>query len=110
MLKPKERQLAEIMASEPSLSNAQYAERINVSEKTVYVYKRKPEFNEYLSALCKERFADMEKLAVQKLKEQVKNNNWKAIQYVLDNTGYKMPEQQEIQMSTEIIKVSVADD
>lgn len=102
MLKPKEKQLAEIMASEPSLSNAQYAERIKVSEKTVYVYKRKPEFQEYLSALCKERFKDMEKLAVKKLGEQIKNNNWKAIQYVLDNTGYKMPEQQEVQMDAKI--------
>ena len=44
----------------------------------------------------------MEKLAVYKLNEQINNNNWKAIQYVLDNTGYKMPEQQEVQMDARI--------
>lgn len=102
MLKPKEKQLAELMASEPSLRNVDYAARCKISEKTVYVYKRKPEFQEYLSALCKERFKDMEKLAVQKLSEQVERGNWKAVQYVLDNTGYKMPEQQEVQMDARI--------
>lgn len=102
MLKPKEKQLAELMASEPSLRNVDYAARCKISEKTVYVYKRKPEFQEYLSALCKERFKDMEKLAVQKLSEQIERGNWKAVQYVLDNTGYKMPEQQEVQMDARI--------
>ena len=103
MLKPKEKQLAELMASEPSLRNVEYAERCKISEKSVYVYKRKPEFQEYLSDLCKERFKDMEKVAIKKLAEQVDKGNWKAVQYVLDNSGYKMPEQQEIQMDANVV-------
>ena len=103
MLKPKERQLAELMCCEPSLRNVDYADRCGISEKSVYVYKAKPEFQEYLSELCKQRFRDMEKLAVYKLNQQIDKGNWKAIQYVLDNTGYKMPEQQEIQMDANLV-------
>lgn len=103
MLKPKEKKLAELMCCEPSLRNIDYAERCGISEKSVYVYKAKPEFQDYLSQLCKERFKSMEKLAVHKLNEQVNKGNWKAIQYILDNTGYRMPEQQEIQMDASIM-------
>lgn len=102
MLKPKEKQLAEIMCAEPSLRNVDYAERCGIGEKTVYTYKAKPEFQEYLSALCKERFKAMEALAIMKLKEEVESNNFKAIQYVLDGLGYKPKNQQEIQMDARI--------
>lgn len=102
MLKSKEKKLAELMCCEPSLRNIDYAERCGISEKSVYVYKAKPEFQEYLSELCKERFKQMERLAVHKLMEHINNGNWKAVQYVLDNTGYKMPEQQEVQMDATI--------
>ena len=102
MLKPKEKQLAELMCCEPHLRNIDYAERCKISEKSVYVYKRNPEFQEYLSELCKERFRAMEALAIKKLKEEVESNNFKAIQYLLDGLGYKAKEQQEIQMEAKI--------
>lgn len=102
MLKPKEKKLAELMCCEPSLRNIDYAERCGISEKSVYVYKAKPEFQEYLSQLCKERFRAMEALAIRKLNEEINNNNFKAIQYLLDGLGYKAKEQQEIQMEAKI--------
>ena len=102
MLKPKEKKLAELMCCEPSLRNVDYAERVGISEKSVYVYKNKPEFQEYLSQLCKERFRAMESLAIHKLNEEIKKNNFKAIQYLLDGLGYKAKEQQEVQMEARI--------
>ena len=76
--------------------------RVGISEKSVYVYKAKPEFQEYLSQLCKERFRAMEALAIKKLNEEINKNNFKAIQYLLDGLGYKAKEQQEIQMEAKI--------
>lgn len=102
MLKPKEKMLAELMCAEPSLMFKDYAEIIGVCEKTVYTYRQKPEFQEYLKKLCEKRFADMERLALSKLKEEVENNNFKAIQYVLDGNGYKAKEEHEMKMDAKI--------
>lgn len=102
MLKPKEKKLAELMCVKPSLRNIDYAKECGISEKSVYVYKAKPEFQEYLSQLCKERFKNMEALAIKKLQEEINNNNFKAIQYCLDGLGYKPKEQQEVQMEAKI--------
>ena len=102
MLKPKEKKLAELMCCEPSLRNIDYAAKCGISEKSVYVYKAKPEFQEYLSQLCRERFRAMEALAIKKLNEEIKNNNFKAIQYLLDGLGYNAKDQQEIQMEARI--------
>lgn len=42
--------------------------------------------------------------------ENANKGNQKAIEYLLNYVGYKQPEQQQIQLDTNIIKVSVADD
>lgn len=102
MLKPKEKALAELMCCEPSLRNIDYAQRCKISEKSVYVYKNKPEFQQYLDELCKKKFKSMESLALKKLKEEVEDNNFKAIQYVLDGLGYKAKEEQEVSMDVNI--------
>lgn len=101
-LTSKMKKLAEIMCVEPSLKQDEYAERVGISVKTVYVYRQKPEFQEYLSELCKERFKAMESLAIQKLHEEINKNNFKAIQYALDGLGYKAKEEQQIQMDAKI--------
>ena len=41
-------------------------------------------------------------MAVSKLKDQVMNDKWQAIQYLLDGNGYKATEQQEIQMDAKL--------
>lgn len=89
MLSPKQKKLAELMVYNVDLTNEQYAKKINIDPKTVYVWKKKPEFQEYIHELCKDRFKDLEKLAMEKLKEQMINNNWKAIEYVLNGHDYK---------------------
>lgn len=77
------------MAAEPELTNEKYAERIGINPATIYKWKKDKEFMDYVHSLCNERFKDTERLAISKLKEQVKKGNWKAIQYVLDSCGYK---------------------
>ncbi len=92
VLKTKQKQLAEIMVAEPQLSNEKYAERIGVDPSTIYRWKKNDEFNDYVHTLCQERFKDMEKLAMTKLREHIEKGNWKATQYVLDYMGYKPEE------------------
>lgn len=108
MLKLKQKQLAEIMVAEPELNNEQYAERVGINPATIYKWKKNDEFNEYLHTLCQERFKDMEKLAMQKLREHVERGNWKATQYVLDGLGYKPEEKVDIKNSA--INISVVGD
>lgn len=96
MLKPKQRQVIEIMVLEPDLRNEDYAERVGINPKTLYVWKKQEEFNDELHRVCKEKFKDLEKKALRKLEEQVDKGNMKAITYVLDGTGYKAPEQIEV--------------
>ena len=108
MLKPKQRQAAEIAVSEPNLSGAKIAERVGVDINTCYRRKENPEFAEYMHQLCEERFKDMEKLAMQKLREHIEKGNWKATQYVLDGLGYK-PEEK-IDINSGEINISITGD
>lgn len=108
MLKPKQRQIAEIMVLEPDLRNEDYAARVGINPKTLYMWKREEEFNDYLHELCREKFKHMERLALQKLKENVKKGNQKAIEYILDGTGYKAAQELDIKGSETItLKVDI---
>lgn len=91
-LKPKQKLLAELMVEEPELTNVEYAETIGIDIKTLYKWKKTEEFDEYFRSLCKEKFKDLEQLALKKLKENVNNGYQKAIEYVLDYMGYKATE------------------
>ena len=105
MLKPKQKQMAELMVLEPSLTNREYAKRISVDEKTLYKWKKIPEFQDYIHELCQQHFKSMERLAMKKLKEQVENDNWKAIEYLLNGNGYRAKE--EIDVSSSDININI---
>lgn len=107
-LTTKQRKLAELMVSEPNLSNEKYAKQIGIDPSTIYRWKKSDEFNEYVSALCHDRFKDLERLAIRKLREQVENGSWKAIQYVLDSLGYAP--KQEIDIKSTDINISITGD
>lgn len=108
VLKPKQKKAAEIAVSEPNLSGAKIAESVGVDVNTYYRWKKNPEFTEYIHTLCEERFKDMEKLAMQKLREHIEKGNWKATQYVLDGLGYK-PEEQ-LNITNGDISISITGD
>lgn len=110
MLKPRQVRLAELMVAEPQLTKEEYAARVGCNTSTIYVWRKLPEFQEYYHDLCEKTFRSYEALAVKKLMENANKGNQKAIEYLLNYVGYKQPEQQQIQLDTNIIKVSVADD
>ena len=107
MLKPKQRQVAELMVLFPDLTNAEYAEKIGINPKTLYQWKKDEEFNDYIHDLCREKFKSMERLALQKLKENVKKGNQKAIEYILDGNGYKAAQELDVKAESITLKVNI---
>lgn len=98
-LKLKQKRLAEMMVMNPDWSKGKIAQEMGIDPSTIYRWKQNQEFKEYMHSLCQDRFKDMERLAVKKLQEHIKNGNWKATQYVLDNLGYKPEEKIDIHSS-----------
>lgn len=95
-LTSKQKRAAEIMVAEPEKSYVDIADELGIDAGTLWRWRKKPKFQEYEHELCVERFKDLEKLAIQKLKENAMKGNQKAIEYLLDFAGYKTKEQIEI--------------
>ena len=108
-LKPKQKLLAELMVAKPELTNEQYAEEIGIDPKTLYNWKKNSEFQEYINELCKNKFADLQTLAIAKLRENVEAKNQKAIEYALDYLGYKATTKVEADISSDIT-INVGED
>ena len=102
MLKPKQKALAELMVLKPELTNEQYAAEVGINPKTLYKWKKTVEFNEYITELCREKFNDMERLAMDKLRASLNKGDWKAIEYVLNGLGYKPEDKIDIKGNGEI--------
>lgn len=109
MLKPKQKALAELMVLEPDLTNLEYAQRAKIDIKTLYKWKKTEEFKEYVGELCKDKFKDLEKLAIAKLTEQVEKGSFTAIKYILDSLGYAAPTKLETDFS-KTININVVGD
>ena len=88
-LKAKQKILAELMVMKPELTNVQYAEEVGIDPKTLYKWKKTDEFQDYLHECCQDKFKDLEKLALDKLRDNIGKGNQKAIEYALDYLGYK---------------------
>lgn len=100
VLNNKQKLAAEMMVANPELHYEEVAEKLGISFMTLYRWRKLPEFQEFSHQLCMEKFKEIEKLAVQKLLENVKKNNQKAIQYALDYAGFKAAETVEIKDKT----------
>ena len=101
-LKVKQKMLAELMVLKPELTNLQYAEEADIDPKTVYRWKKLPEFQAYISELCQDKFKDLEKLAIDKLRDNIGKGNQKAIEYALDYLGYKASTKVEAELTNDI--------
>lgn len=111
MLRPKQLQLAELMCAEPELTILQLSEKVQCSERSVYNWVKIPEFQEYYHQLCLKRFNGYQAMAIKKLKEQVDSGKWQAIQYLLDNSGFKAADNVNISSDTGIdINVNIGGD
>lgn len=93
---------AEILVNDPEKPLGEIAQELGVDPSTLWRWRKREDYKAYEHELCHERFMDLEKLAIQKLKENAINNNQKAIEYLLDYIGYKPKDQQEIQMDAKI--------
>lgn len=105
-LNRKQKLAAEIMAAEPNLSGAKIAERVQVDVTTFYRWKKNQEFNDYVHTCCIEEFKDIEKIAIQKLRENAAKGNQKAIEYVLNYMGYKPEEKIDLHSSDICINIT----
>lgn len=108
MLKPRQKALAQLMVAEPQLTKAQLAERIGCAESSIYNWQQLAEFREYEHELCEKKFRSLEKIAIQKLMENITNGNQKAIQYALDYIGYKAT--QELDVNSNTISINILGD
>lgn len=101
-LSAKQQALADLMVLEPTLTNVEYAKRVGIDPKTLYKWKKTEEFQVYLKECCQEKFRELEKLAIEKLRANIIDGNQKAIEYVLDYAGYKPAQKAEIDLHSDI--------
>ncbi len=109
-LSTKQKLLAELMALEPDWTNADYAKEIGIDQKTLYRWKKEEIFKDYLHQICREKFKDLERLAIKKLADQIRGGNFYAITYVLDSTGYKAAEHLDINAKGITLNVGIVED
>ena len=101
-LKIKQKALAELMILKPELTNVEYAKEVVIDPKTLYKWKKMDEFQAYIEELCKDKFKDLEKLAIEKLRDNINKGNQKAIEYTLDYLGYKATQKVEAELTNDI--------
>lgn len=109
----RERIVCELWTSNPFLSAQEIARELNLpdnkeSAQMIYTISRADTYKELQSEICRDKFKDLEKCAVQKLGEQITRGNTKAITYVLDACGYKAEDVVNVK-TEEVIKVKVVE-
>ena len=99
---------AEIMVADPEKYYVDVATEVGVDESTLWRWRKRDDFQEYEHELCLERFKDLEKLAIKKLKENAMKNNQRAVEYILDYVGFKATEQ--VEVSEKVINICIEED
>lgn len=79
---------AEILVNDPEKNIQDVAKELSVDRKTIWKWRQREDYKEYEHQLCHERFLGLEKLAIQKLKENASKGNMRAIEYLLNYIGY----------------------
>lgn len=72
---------------------------LGINEKTVHKWCKQDEYIEYEHSLCRERFKDAQKIALETMVKAAEKGNIKAAQYFLDNTGYVLPTEQNVNLT-----------
>ena len=101
-LTKKAKAIAEYRVFNPTLSNEQVSRDLHVDPKTIYKWVRIREFQEYEHELCMTRFKEAQRIAVEKAVELANKGNTKMIEYLLTNNGFKLPEEQNVNLDAEI--------
>ena len=101
-LTKKAKAIAEYRVFNPTLSHEQVSRDLHVDPKTIYQWVRIPEFQQYEHELCMTRFKEAQRIAVEKAVELANKGNTKMIEYLLTNNGFKLPEEQNVNLDAEI--------
>ena len=101
-LTSKQKKACELLVANPEMKLQDVALEVGVNRVTLWRWTEKPEWQEYEHKLCNKRFKSLEKLAIEKLKQNATNNNQKAIEYILDYIGYKPKEEIDLNTDFEI--------
>ena len=102
-LKTKEVELLEAMIANPMMSDVQLAKLLGINNKTVGVWRKKPEFKEALAERLKDIWQDSERLAISQMRKLADEGNFNANKYILDSLGYAPAQKIEANVSNEIV-------
>lgn len=102
-LKTKEKELLELMLAFPMMPDTELAKQMGLNNKTVGVWRKKPEFQEELRKRLQERWKDAENLAQKKMIELANEGNFNANKYILDSLGYAPAQKIEADVNTDIV-------
>lgn len=102
-LKTKEKELLELMLAYPMLPDTKLAEMMGINNKTVGVWRKKPEFQEELKKRLQEQWKDAERLAQKKMIELANEGCFQANKYILDSLGYAPTTKIEADINTDVI-------
>lgn len=101
-LKPKELAVVEAMIANPMMSDVKLAELLGINNKTVGVYKKKPEFQEELNKRLREKWKESERIAQETMIKLAKAGDFKASKYILDSFDYAPVQRVEANIATDI--------
>lgn len=102
-LKARELQLIDAMLANPMMSDVKLAEQLGINNKTVGVWRKKPEFQEELKRRLEEKWKSAERLAVDQMINLAAEGDFKANKYILDSLGYAPAQRIEAEVSTDIV-------
>ena len=102
-LKTKEKELLEAMLANPMMPDTQLAKLLGLNNKTVGVWRKKPEFQEELKKRLQEQWQDAERLAQKKMIELASEGCFQANKYILDSLGYAPAQKIEADVKQDII-------
>ena len=97
-----ELELLEALLANPMESDVQIAKKLGINNKTVGVWRKKPEFQEELSKRLAEKWKDAERAAMETMLALNKKGEFKASQYILNSLGYAPAQKIEADVSTDI--------
>ena len=95
-------EVLQVWLDNPRLSFTEIAEKAGIDRTTFYWYRQDPEFMAKYHERCKQRFAQLEALALENLMDKLNDEDWQATKYALDGLKYNATQQVEVSTPTPI--------